>query len=423
MNYDLTPSDRFKIYNKSILDNNDRKTLSLLYQPIIGSDALNLYFTLWMMIEIDLKENNHHHLMSVMHISLKKIQTAREKLEAIGLLKSYINKEEKNQYIYELYSPLNGDEFFRNPVLSTSLKKNIGDTEFEKIVSLFIIQKNDLSNYENISKKFKDIFSLDNYEEVSGDFIKKEKIEIEVDVKVDIKKVLDMINEDIINHKLMSKEDIVFLERLLYVYGIDEETLKELIIVSANQYKKIDFIKIKKKCESLFQYDNDGKLPGLAYKKQPEALRSKSNELTKKQKMIHSFETTSPRDFLLLKNKNSVITNNDQKILSYLLLDLKLNPGVVNVLIDYVLRINDNKLVKNFIETIAIQWKRANVETVSGAMDIAENEFNRRKNYDKKKVYSKREEQVPDWFNKNIDIKKPDENRQKKIEDLLKAYE
>ena len=48
------------------------------------------------------------------------------------------------------------------------------------------------------------------------------------------------------------------------------------------------------------------------------------------------------------------------------MVDLNMNPGVVNVLIDYVLRINDNKLVKSFVDSIASQWIRNKVETVSG---------------------------------------------------------
>ena len=47
----------------------------------------------------------------------------------------------------------------------------------------------------------------------------------------------------------------------------------------------------------------------------------------------------------------------------------KLMPGVINVLIDYVLKTNNMKLNKNFIETIAGHWKRKNIETVSEAIE------------------------------------------------------
>ena len=51
------------------------------------------------------------------------------------------------------------------------------------------------------------------------------------------------------------------------------------------------------------------------------------------------------------------------------MLDQKLNPGVINVLIDYVLKVNNKKLNKDYIETIVGQWKRLKVETVVDAME------------------------------------------------------
>ena len=97
--------------------------------------------------------------------------------------------------------------------------------------------------------------------------------------------------------------------------------------------------------------------------------------------------------------------------------DIGLKPGVVNVLIDYVLKINDNKLTKNFVEAIASQWKRSNIETVEQAMEISKQEFKKKDAY-KKEVVGKKEENKPEWFDKKIEIKE-DLERQKKIEEML----
>jgi len=96
-------------------------------------------------------------------------------------------------------------------------------------------------------------------------------------------------------------------------------------------------------------------------------------------KMIYTYETTSPYDFLTGRNKGIKPSKNDLNLLEILLIDYELTPGVVNVLIDYVLKINNNKLTKNFILTIASQWKRSNIKTVSAAMDICKKE-NKTKN-------------------------------------------
>ena len=44
-NEEIMPIDTFTVINRTILHNSDRKNLSMLYQPIVGAMAINLYFT------------------------------------------------------------------------------------------------------------------------------------------------------------------------------------------------------------------------------------------------------------------------------------------------------------------------------------------------------------------------------------------
>ena len=43
----ILPIDSYIVVNKSLLNDNDRLILTMLYQPIVGSIAISLYFTLW----------------------------------------------------------------------------------------------------------------------------------------------------------------------------------------------------------------------------------------------------------------------------------------------------------------------------------------------------------------------------------------
>ena len=100
----VLPADTFVIVNKTILNDADRKLLIMLYQPIIGYKAISLYFTMWSFLdrrEITSIEHTHHHLMTDMQLRLSEIIEAREKLEAIGLLKTYIKKQNVN--IFTIY--------------------------------------------------------------------------------------------------------------------------------------------------------------------------------------------------------------------------------------------------------------------------------------------------------------------------------
>ena len=71
------------------------------------------------------------------------------------------------------------------------------------------------------------------------------------------------------------------------------------------------------------------------------------------------------------------------------MIDVGLQPAVVNVLVDYVLKKNNNKLTQAFVETIASQWKRCNIETASEAIELARKEnskINKKTTKDKKQV-------------------------------------
>ena len=100
-------------------------------------------------------------------------------------------------------------------------------------------------------------------------------------------------------------------------------------------------------------------------------------------------------------------------ILEMLLQDLKLNPAVVNVLIDYVLRTNNNKLVKSYIETIAGQWKRSGIETAEEAMNLAEKEH-KKKN---KTIKVNKTIPLPSWFNESITS-----NEKEEYDEELKSF-
>ena len=73
------------------------------------------------------------------------------------------------------------------------------------------------------------------------------------------------------------------------------------------------------------------------------------------------------------------------------LIDMDLKPAVVNVLIDYVLRINNKKLTRAYVETIASQWKRLGIETAKEAMEQAEKEYKKHKRITPKEKVKKEE--------------------------------
>ena len=120
----ILPADTYVVVNKTVLNDQDRKIVTMLYQPIIGHTAVSLYFTL--IDDLDKREMmsedyTHHHLMSTMQLKMPNIVMAREKLEAVGLLKTFFKKDHVNNYVYVLYSPMSASEFLNHPILNIVL--------------------------------------------------------------------------------------------------------------------------------------------------------------------------------------------------------------------------------------------------------------------------------------------------------------
>ncbi len=141
----------------------------------------------------------------------------------------------------------------------------------------------------------------------------------------------------------------------------------------------------------------------MIYKSQPEYLRKQVSDTSKKNKMIYTFETTSPYNFLSGKNKGIKPSKNDLSLLETLMIDYELAPGVVNVLIDYVLKINNNKLTKNFCTAIATQWKRYNITTVEDAMNLCKKENKSKTKKISSNTKVKKQEEKPEWYGAKLE--------------------
>ena len=421
MKQPIMPADTYIVINRTILNDHDRKLLVMLYQPIVGSVAINLYFTLWSYLdkaEIISSVWTHHHITNSMGVTLSEFTSSREKLEGIGLLKTYLKKDTVNNYVYEMYSPLSANEFFNNPILNTVLYSNIGNDEYKKIKEYFKIPKINLTSYEDITSKFDEVYESTNLVNVVSTDIKKHSFQkLDIISHLDVENILSLIPEEMLNIKSINREIKDLIIKLGFIYDLNDDEMTNIIRNSINEKNSIDKEQLRSNCKKYYSFENGGKLPSIVYRNQPEYLRKPIGDTSKRAKIIYQFETTSPYDFLRSKYKDAKPTKTDLVLLEYLLIDLNLNPGVVNVLIDYVLRINNNKLIRSFVETIASQWKRSSIETVEDAMTLAEKEYKNKKT----RVVHKKVEEKPSWFDQNIKAT-DDIEKQKELEQLLKEF-
>jgi replication initiation and membrane attachment protein len=419
----LMPLDTFNVVNYAYLNDSDRKLLIMLYQPIVGAIGINLYFNLWTFLdkEIVLSEtNNHNILLNIMGVTLGEIAEAREKLEGIGLIKTYLKDGEINNYIYELYSPLSAYDFFSNPLLSSILYTSLGSTNYKKTKEYFRTPKISIKEYVNITQTFSDVFVSAKMMETDASGIKKKNFQkVGINSDLDVDEILSLIPDLMINHAKVSDVVKDLIIKLSYIYNFDFDTTLNIVKNSINDKHSIDKEKLKNNYRSYYQFENNGSMPNIIFKCQPDHLKKEITDDSRKSKMIYQFENMSPYNFICAKSKTSKPTKSELAVLEMLLVNMNMKPGVVNVLIDYVLRINNNKLAKNFVEVIASQWKRSNIETVSAAMEISKQEHKQKSVTNTKVVVrTTKNEEKPEWFDKNIE-EKEDLEKQKRLEEML----
>ena len=417
----VLPMDSYTVYNKSLLTDLDFKVLGELYQPIIGDRAVCLYCTL----VNDLKKKeiisevfSHHHLINVMQCSLNSLEEAKEKLEAVGLLEVYLREDNSNNYIYVLYNPLSYTEFLNHPILNVLLYNTIGKEEYQNIVNFYKVPKINLKNYKNISKRFDEVFSVvatSSYFQ-NEDLIYKEKAKLNIS-EIDFDLLLSGIGKDIINEKLFTKEVKELITNLAFIYNIDISSMQSLIIANLTKSGSIDKEALRKSARNFYQFNNQGGLPTLVYNKKTSKEKKVSNFSSNKEKMLYIFENTSPYLFIKSKYKDGKVILRDLQLIESLLVDLKLPPEVVNVLLDYVLKVNNQKLNKAYVLSIASNWKRLGIKTALRAMEECINEYKKKNKNSSKVVESKKK--LPDWFNKKIAKKDVLESEEKELKEML----
>lgn len=365
----VTSDDSYVVNLASILGGADRTVLVMLYQPLCGYGAISLYLNLWAQAEHYRKGSafSFDNLMKQMGCSLDEFELFKNKLEGIGLLKTYLN-EELRVFKYELYAPLTPKDFFTHELLGTLFKQVVSKKSYEKIKTSFEVEKNDYDNYTDITHKFSDVYNVD-FNDVSTlkdimssgeNLVEKSNNAIESNFSLPI--FLAALNEKKIKKSLITTNFVELLKSMASLYNLDECELCEIVntsIEGVGNKAMINFDTFRSKCYSY------KKIP-VANKQDSKKVTDKRFGLSKKAEMLKELD---PFEFLKIKQNNQDASFQDIKLLEDLSYVSKLNPEVINVLIDYVMLKQDNKLPYNYVMKIANSLANAGVKSAEEAMD------------------------------------------------------
>ncbi|HET7627830.1 MAG TPA: replication initiation and membrane attachment family protein [Bacillales bacterium] len=447
----ILPVDRYTVRLNGVLHDFDRKVLTRLYQPLMGAGAYSLYMTLWSEVNEDElwgAQTTHHQLMAVMQLNLRSIFYERKKLEGLSLLNTFVKEDEEGRsYLYELEPPLDPEHFFNNDVLSVYLFNRIGEHKYRSLKRQFTAPAANFRQYRKVTASFDEAFQSVKHSELVPTH------EISAAIQPDGER--EWLSRKGGQHVSVSSEAFDFEEMMTHLSGLIvpkeaiTETVKEAAAKLAFVYnitpmemsKRIEraFVegggaleieRLRKEVEQWYAFENDNTLPSLSFRTQPLNHQTMANKVpqTEEEKIIRAFETYSPAELLEQIAGGAKPALSDLRIVESIMFEQKLPPGVVNVLIDYVMTTNDMKLNRNYVEKIASHWARKKVNTVEQAMALARSEHRKYQDWVRQKRPStggasrkpKRSGPLPKWMTEN---KKETDNERPNWDSLREQLE
>ncbi|WP_339020612.1 DnaD domain protein [Spiroplasma endosymbiont of Atherix ibis] len=365
----------YRVILKNIIDSSNNKIITYLYQPIIGSKAVSLYFTLinesYIISEFKTITLSNTRLSKITGISKNILSKYLKKLEALGLLRTLENKS-KNTIIFNIYSPLEPVEFFNNKVFNSALLSKVKKEDYELIRFTFR-DEGELtleSGYKDTSSKFIEVFGeIEELKTNETVMIKAKPKRTNALLKgLDYASLLNALEkEDIIisaNNVMVKKA----IEDVFGSYNISQFEIKEIIK------------KIYEKDSCSFNNSKFYKeVAKLIFKKDEfsETIPEFNVELNiqnQKNQKLSEMETIEPEEYLLalLISKDKKIKQLDKKfeeIIEFLQNKYKLRNGVINCLFDFVFLKNKGQIVTNYIYKIASTMSENGFKTAPEAFE------------------------------------------------------
>ncbi|GAA5421303.1 replication initiation and membrane attachment family protein [Tetragenococcus halophilus] len=452
---EVQPNNIYQVTKSFSLTEEGNNGLVYLYQPIIGQNALALYYG-FIGDKEDQYENEFAHIdmLDALNIGLPDFLQARKQLEGMGLLSVFTKEDPEfgKMFLYRLEEPIHPQDFFRDETYSFLLLNTIGERKFRQMVRRFQPENPDLTAYQEVTSGFREVYgALDerlfirnaqSLEKVSQDYQVPSNKQLQLDEgQID----WDFLYQ-LAQRKFIVKEnfDDSFKQQLtLYanLFGFDEMKLVDLMTEAVSLSdgkvgrKALDKV-IRKQATVKKEKQADN------HDEQSDEQTRRFNTLRQTGfsendiQLVKIAQSSAPMDFLqAIKNeKHNFVTDPETWLLKTLVERSPLPNSVINVLIHYILVVKKNSFLQsNFVNQIATDWSELEINSPEQAIkhvrDLvkeAKNKPSKKKNYANNKQQPIRKESLPDWVDKpNEEVEDPAVQGEinKKLQDYLKRKE
>ena len=381
---------KVKILIPSVISQEDLKVLTLFYQPLLGAGAYTLYLTLYELSNLDSGISNSYSqqdILDLLNIKSRAHLEMRYKLEALGLLVVY---ENKNDYIYSLKSPLSAKEFLNDTILGAYLQAEIGEERIKQLIQLFRLGLVNLTEYKNVTKPFNEVYEMKDVELLStGNHLRGTSTKGGTEINYDnfnYEMFLERIPVRYQRAHLFNPVVKSNIQKIAFIYQFDNEDMYHVYINASQSGEMPSEGQLRLQATIYYQDKNKKPLPEIQIKD------------TNKAKQLDSI---SPQDIIKIHSKRDNITV-DLNTVAAFMERVNVPVGVVNAILINTLKEKDGLLpTYKYLEKVLITWQNNGVATTEDAVNYLER-------LDEEPSYSSRSKpkvdksKEPDWLDDYI---------------------
>lgn len=366
-------SSEIKLIKNGLLNFEGSKFLFDLYLPLIGSDATFLYLFFANKVKKEEDDSTLEKLVNESQLNLQNFLLAKKTLESIGLI-SFFKKKNEEKYLLIVTDVLTPKNFFNNLTLKGLFCQRVGSEEAEKILKKYEIKRS-YKDYDNISAKINDSFTID----FNPDFLELNKgMELEGYNKNEIRDDFSLVKflnylkkETQIRVNSISDEELDYIKRIATLYGLKEKDiggiLTECFIPEESKGNKVDQAKLKNIARTYVK--------SYQVSKNKTEKKTKLNSTSDIAALIKYYESISPKEFLKSKQNGVEISEADLNLIETLSFNVGFSNGMINALLDQVLKTKNGELSKNYVLKIATTLVRKGCKNTLDCLE----EFNKKK--------------------------------------------
>ncbi|MFC3418353.1 replication initiation and membrane attachment family protein [Salinicoccus hispanicus] len=395
----LKPNTEFMVYNPAAFEKSHLNILNELYLPLIHQDAAMAYIYLqessayYEKLEIRF----HKEIMDALNTSLSSFSKTLEKLEGIGLVRSFVSDEAHDDlFVYELLQPLTPEAFFKDPMLSLYLHNHIGPNAY-KTKKDRLCYPSKPEHFTEVTRKFTEVFQVGSEEgfSIPEDSLRKDNASTGPNVDLDdfdFDVLFTHLKGTKIDRAFFTKEVRMLIVKLSVLFNLNAYDMKQILLSATTQYAGIDREQLRYEARKYYQKENRGKLPSMTTGPEPQQKEvGNSND-----SYIERLESISPLD-RLNDIRNHQPSDNDLKLVTDIIAKTSLPNGVVNLLLEYVYQQKEGNLNYPYTMKIARDWEEKGIRSAREAYQSIM-EFRKQRNTKRTGPRERQGERRPAWM-------------------------